>query len=469
MKKIILFVLVATFLFSCNDFINLTPVSQQNTSNFYKNIDEIDQALTAAYSSLRAADQYGSDKGYASFMEVNSDNTWNENITMDGGSFASFDNFTMNADNPQLSRTWISCYNGIQRCNLVITRLQKLEGIDPVLKDRKMGEALFLRALTYFNIVRIWGDVPLITAEVENVNDAFEHTRETADNVYNQIISDLQSAASQLPASYDAANIGRATKGAAQTLLAKVYLTQRKWNQALQLLRSVISSGTYDLIETRFADVFSVDNKNNQESIFELQYDKTLEGQGYTGPDPLIKTFDINNLPSDNLRNLFVANPDDRAAASIVNLSGFGWRLYKWHDTKGANNGLGFNLILLRYADVLLMASEVMNEIEYGQEDALTYLNKVRLRSHAIAYTPDDLPTKEAFREAIAKERRLEFAFENQRWFDLLRTGKAIEVMNSSVGASKLPIKMQEHFLIFPIPQSQIDASAGKITQNPKY
>lgn len=467
-KKILMIIMSgAMALASCNNFIDLDPVSQQSADSFYKDTLEIDQALTAAYNILQSRELYGSDIGYASFMEVPSDNTWNENTTMEGGAYASFDNFIVDPTNSQLENTWIASFDGVQRCNIVVSRL--LNGsLNESFTARKLGEAYFLRALIYFNMVRMWGGVPLITEEITNVNEAFNHERASVDDIYTQIIKDLEYASTTLPLSYNATNIGRATRGAAQTLLAKVYLTRNEWQQALSMLNLVITGGQYELLEN-FADVFSVSNKNNKESIFEVQFDKVKEGQGYMGNDPLIAGSDINNLPSDNLLKLFDENPDDRRDASVIDLGIQGWRLYKWHDTKGTNNGLGFNIMVLRYADVLLMASEAMNELGYGSEDALEYLNKVRRRSHAAEYTYTELSNQDSFREAIAKERRLELAFENHRWFDLLRTGKAIEVMNSCEGGAIFAINVQPHQLLFPIPQNQIDASGGKLTQNEGY
>ena len=467
-KKILMIIMSgAMALASCNNFIDLDPVSQQSADSFYKDTLEIDQALTAAYNILQSRELYGSDIGYASFMEVPSDNTWNENTTMEGGAYASFDNFIVDPTNSQLENTWIASFDGVQRCNIVVSRL--LNGsLNESFTARKLGEAYFLRALIYFNMVRMWGGVPLITEEITNVNEAFNHERASVDDIYTQIIKDLEYASTTLPLSYNATNIGRATRGAAQTLLAKVYLTRNEWQQALSMLNLVITGEQYELLEN-FADVFSVSNKNNKESIFEVQFDKVKEGQGYMGNDPLIAGSDINNLPSDNLLKLFDENPDDRRDASVIDLGIQGWRLYKWHDTKGTNNGLGFNIMVLRYADVLLMASEAMNELGYGSEDALEYLNKVRRRSHAAEYTYTELSNQDSFREAIAKERRLELAFENHRWFDLLRTGKAIEVMNSCEGGAIFAINVQPHQLLFPIPQNQIDASGGKLTQNEGY
>lgn len=469
MKKFISTVLGAMLLTSCSNFIDLDPISQQNANNFYEDSLEMDQALTAAYNALQDIDQYGGN-GYAHFMEVPSDNTVDRNTTMDGGSYGSFDNFIVDPTNAQLERTWIACYDGIQRCNIVISRLSSSdsEAITEDFKNRKLGEAYFLRALTYFNMVRMWGDIPLITAEVTDVNEAFSHTRTPQEDVYQQIIADLEFASDNLPQSYDAANIGRATKGAAQTLLAKVYLTRQDWQTCLSLLNNVINSGQYRLLDN-FADVFAVNNKNNEESIFEVQFDGSLEGMGYPGVDPLQSGSDVLNLPSDNLIQLFEENPDDRFAATVIDMGTQGWRLYKWHGTKGSNNGMDFNIMVLRYADVLLMASEALNELEYGNTTALDYLNQIRRRSHATEYSYAELPNQEAFREAIAKERRLELAFENQRWFDLKRTGKAIEVMNNCKGGSIFEINVQPYQLIYPIPQNQIDASGGSLTQNEGY
>lgn len=470
MKKIICLLSGVALLTACNNFIDMNPISQQNANTFYKDSLEMNQALAAAYNALQSEDQYGGD-GYPHFMEVPSDNTWDKNTTMDGGAYASFDNFMVDPTNAQLERTWIACYDGIQRCNIVITRLLNTEASEVLTEDfkaRKLGEAYFLRALTYFNMVRMWGDIPLVTQEVTDVNEAFDHVRASSEEVYQQIIADLEYAAANLPAAYDASNLGRATSGAAQTLLAKVYLTRQEWQKSLDLLNKVISGGQYVLLDD-FASVFDVNNKNNKESIFEVQFDKVIEGQGYMGRDPLITGSDINNLPSDNLLKLFEENPDDRKDASVIDMGTQGWRLYKWHDTKGSNNGLGFNIMVLRYADVLLMASEAMNELGYGQPQALEYLNKIRARSHAEEYTYSQLNSQEAFREAIAKERRLELAFENHRWFDLLRTGKALEVMNSCSGGAIFQLNVKPFQLLFPIPQNQIDASGGKLTQNEGY
>ncbi len=146
-----------------------------------------------------------------------------------------------------------------------------------------------------------------------------------------------------------------------------------------------------------------------------------------------------------------------------------GIRNYKYHDTVGSNSGLGFDIVVLRYADVLLMAAEILNEQKYGDAKALGYLNDVRKRAHATEYTYSDLPNQSAFRDAVAKERRLELAFENHRWFDLVRTGKALATVNANDGGSVLQVNAKEYQLLFPIPQAEIDASGNKLVPNNGY
>ena len=468
MKKIAVIFLSAAAAVACNGFINLDPISEQGANGFYKGEYEMNQALSAVYSTLQSADQYGSQNGYACFMELPSDNTYNLNTTQNGGRYAAFDNFTVDATNAQVASTWISCYNTIQKANIVIDRSNSPEvTLSETAKAQITGQAYFLRALTYFNLVRIWANVPLITSEVLNVNEAFNHVQSAPADIYPVIISDLEKAINSLPESWPAADAGRATKGAARTLLGKVYLTLGDYSSAMTQLNSVI--GKYSLLP-KFSDVFSVTNKNNAETIFAVQFDKTAQGEGYpSNSDPMQNGSDVNNLPSKNLIALFNANPDDRKDATIIDAGAKGIRNYKYHDTVGSNNGLGFDIIVLRYADVLLMAAEALNEQNYGGKEALGYLNDIRKRAHATEYTYTDLPNQGAFRDAVEKERRLELAFENHRWFDLVRTGKALSVVNANDGGSVLKVNAQKYQLLFPIPQSEIDASGNKLVPNEGY
>ena len=454
------------------DFIDLAPLSEQSADNFYNTESDMEQAVIAAYDVLQDGSQYGGN-GFDHYMEVRSDNSFNDNTTQSGGARANFDNFNLAASNYMLNDTWNSCYLGIQRCNIVLNRISEIE-MDADIANNRVGEMKFIRALTYFNLVRIWGDVPLVLNEIEDPFEAFEHTRAVEGNVYAQIIQDLEDAIAVLPDSYATSDVGRATKGAAQTLLGKVYLTRQQYAEAAEILKAVIDGGNYRLLED-FAAVFDVANENNEESIFEVQYKSGTNGEGNGIIDPT-QGQDVNNKPSPNIVQLFQENSDDRFEATIQITSGQPYSK-KRIDELGADATFGFNTMVLRYADVLLMYAEALNESGYESNGAaFSAINEVRERANAIIYTSTDLPNQQSFRDAIALERRLELAFENHRWFDLVRTGKAVEVMNaanagglSENAASALPFSMDEHQILFPLPQTQIDASGGKLTQNSGY
>jgi hypothetical protein len=469
MKKIFILVMVVMLFSSCGkDFITLSPIAQLSTGNFYKTASDIDQAVNGAYNSLASNAEYGAN--FENFMEIPSDNTYNSNTTQSGGENAAFDNFVVLPSNSVLNTTWSACYAGIQRCNVVLNRIDAI-AMDNNIKANRIGEVKFIRALSYFNLVRIWGDVPLVTKEVTNTFDAFADKRNASADVYGQIIKDLNEAAAALPATYSATDAGRVTKGAAQTLLGKVYLTLHQYSDAVNSLKNVINPGgtsVYTLL-TNFKDVFDAANKNSKESIFEIQYLKNTNGSG-TNYDPT-NISDANNRPSANIVALFTANNDPRLALSVGYNGGLAYST-KRYDTRGTDGSFGHNVIVLRYADALLMYAEALNELGYdatGQGDAFKYLNQIRTRAGVTTYNTTSLPDQQSFRSAIDKERRLELAFENHRWFDLLRTGQMIAVMNSSTGTSAIPYTVKNYQTLFAIPQTQINASANNLTQNPGY
>jgi len=462
MKK--LYFLLAIVLFaSCDeDFINLIPVSDQSIDGFYRSESDLEQAVIGAYDGLQSP--YRSNFTY--FMEVRSDNSFNSNTTANGGANADFDNFTLASSNYILNDTWNACYRSIQRSNIILNRMDEVT-MDEQIKTYRAGEIKFIRALTYFNMVRMWGDVPLILEEIKDPFEAFKHERTPAAEVYVAIIKDLEEAIAVLPDTWKATkDIGRVTSGAARTLLGKVYLTRKEYAKALAEFEKVIGSGVYSLVP-RFSDVFGEGKENNKESIFEIQYKSDAFGEG--GSDGgLFSSGDGDNWPSPNMMQLFSNNWDDRFDATIDTSFNFP-KFAKQKATRGADGSFGANVVVLRYADVLLMAAETLNELGYNQPKSFDYLNLVRDRANATLYDQTSLPDQAQFRTAIELERRLELAFENHRWFDLLRTGRALEVMSKAEGASAFGINVQPHQLLFPIPLEQIDASGGLIIQNPEY
>ncbi len=471
MRNLYIIILVILMGSCSNDFINIAPISDQSSDNFYQNASDIEQAVAAIYDALQPLYQGNS---FDHFMEVRSDNTFNDNTTQSGGARASFDNFNLASSNFMLNDAWTNSYLGIQRANILLNRIDGVEDIDASIKAIRIGEAKFLRALNYFNIVRIWGDAPLVLTETQNPFEGFDHTRNGTDAIYSQIVTDLQDAISALP-NRGNTETGRATWGAAQALLGKVKLTQGQYSEAANTLSQIISSSDYDLLPV-FKDVFDVNNEHNTESVFEVQYKSGTNGEGNNITDPS-QNQDVNNRPSPNIMTFFTNNWDDRFDASVDTTNTGLFHSAKQLDARGSDATFGFNTIILRYADIVLMAAEALNEVSYNASgDAFTYLNWIRTRANATPYTAVDLPDQDSFRQAIAAERRLELAFENHRWFDLVRTGKAIEVMTASnggeltsTGGSSLPFTIQQHQLLFPIPLAQIDASSGALTPNPGY
>jgi len=470
MKKIYIITLLVGLTACSEDFIDIAPISEQSTENFFKNSSDIEQAVTAAYDALQPLYDGNS---LDHFAEVRSDNSYNDNTTQSGGTRASFDNFNLASVNFMLNEAWTTSYLGIQRCNIVLNRIDGIEDLNESIKSIRKGEMLFLRSLHYFNIVRIWGDAPLVINETIDPLEGFDQIRNSRTDIYAQIVMDLQSAIDVLPSKNDTA-VGRATIGAAKTLLATVYLTTSEYGQASALLEEIINSSDYELLNN-FVDVFDVSNENNLESIFEVQFKSGTNSEGSNVLDPT-QNSDVNNRPSPNLITLFQSNVDVRYDATI-DTTDIGL-LYnaKRLDVRGDDSTFGFNTMVFRYADVLLMAAEALNELSYNNGNAFSYLNLVRTRANADVYNVLGLSNQEAFRQAIAKERRLELSFENHRWFDLVRTGKAIEVMRAANGGSldinggsALPFTISDFQLLYPIPLIQLDASGGALTQNPGY
>ncbi len=468
---------------SCKkEFLDLAPISQQNGNNFYRTAEDMKNALSAVYASLQYTGLYYSSMHIIG--DLRSDNTEITNPAA-GADMQAVDQFTNNAVNSISNTTWNGHYQGIQAANIVIHKIDAVN-MTAGLKAQYKAEAHFLRALMYFNLVRIFGDVPLVKDIINNPQDGYKYGRETTAKVYEQIIEDLKAAEQSLPYEYATADIGRATKGAAMSLLGKVYLTQKNWVLAAQKLKEVIDAAAqtkYQLI-TSYANLYGVANENNRESIFEVQFRKGASGEGspYTNQFAPIGSGTAvvsignplgQNIPTANMNSAYETG-DLRKAASMRNSYVLGGAtvnhnyIIKYAGVPAANLDSDNNWIVLRYADVLLMYAEALNEQGYvANGPAFTYLNQVRARAGLAAKTSTNANTalqladQTAFRLAIEQERRVELAFEGHRWFDLVRTGRAATVLAAS--------GMQPHHVLFPVPQTQIDINPSLISQNQGY
>lgn len=459
--KIIYTFILATLLSACgDDFLDLAPPSNANAETFYKSAADFNVGVMAAYAVLQGSDQYGSN--LTTFIGYRSDN-------LEVGSTASarhfIDAFTESVSNEELDETWESMYNGIFRCNIILDKIDEVD-FDETLKNQYKGEVRFLRALHYFNAVRIWGAVPLII-EVLAPSESLTIGRSSVSEVYQSIQDDLEFAALNLPVVYSGQDIGRATFGAAKTLLGKVYLTQQKWAEANSVLGEVVASSQYDLLAD-IKDVFDTNNKDNKEMVFFVKYLKgTDESHGLWFSNPAGGS---TNLTPD----LYAAYEDTDLRSELLERvpSGNFEVPLKYFDELSSTLDAGNDYPVLRYADVFLMKAEALNEIGYTPDgEAFTLLNEVRTRAGLAGYTSANLSDQQAFRDAIQNERRLELALENHRWFDLIRTGTAISVMNSKTQFNGNLFDVKEHQLIYPVPNSEVlrfnDESL--FWQNPGY
>ena len=475
-KNYILAGLLTLSLTACKEqFLDLSPVSAVGTTSFFKTQSDVLTALNGAYGALQFNGQYGQLYVVA---EIPSDDT----SPVLSGSVTDqdeFDKFYVRTTNPYTLARWSDGYRGIYRTNAVIGQIAGIT-IDETLKKRIVGEAKFLRALMYFNLVRVFGDVPLVITEITDPLQGYDYGRAPVADVYTQIISDLTDAEGVLSVSYTGADIGRATSGAAKSLLGKVYLTQKRYADATVKLKEVIDKGTYTLLPN-YADLFKPANKNSKESIFEVQYKKGNVGEGSNWANQYapensgntVITFggSGNNHPTPDLDNSYETSDPRRnvsMASSYVNSSGAKIDYYyvkKYADPPVVNNDSEDNWYVLRYADVLLMYAESLNETGKPAE-ALPFLNQVRKR---VGLADKTGLAQDALRLAIEQERRVELAFEGHRWFDLVRTGRALPVLQAKAAAIGIKTALTANNLLFPIPQSQIDINPAKIKQNTGY
>lgn len=459
MKKYLIIILTAAVTFTgCKKFLDQTPQSEITGANFYKVPSDAESGLIGCYDALQPDSYYGFDM--ETYGDVTSDNAY---AGGDNPANIQEDTFNTDANNGNISRNWNQIYQAIGRCNDVIDNVSLMDGslFQANRKNQILAEAKFLRGLHYFNLVRIFGPVPLVIKQIKNANpESINAGNSTIPAIYDQITKDLNEAIQDLPKD---SNVGRATKGAAEGILAKVYLTNKNWQQAADLCQQVISLNKYSLV-SNYDALWS--GKNTSESLFEVQFTGGTEGN--TMPDLFLPfplaTYEFLKFstPTEDLIAAYEPN-DTRKAASIIFADQYYGKnfphVYKYRNAAGF--AAPTNVPVLRYADVLLMRAEALNEIAYPNTEALTLLNQIRTRAGLPSKTLTDLPSQDAFRIAVAKERRVELAFEGHRWFDLLRTGTAISTLQA-----KYPINQNR--LLFPIPQSQIDKNPN-LKQNPGY
>lgn len=475
-----MFLIVMSVLLGCSEDLDLYPLTQTTEGRFYQTETQLRQAVDDIYRQLGV--QYDVDQ-IPDLFELYSDNTriilrtgannYKEQIT----------DFFIQTDNDIINSAWDGCYSSIYICNNLLYQIENTTiDIDESELTLMKAQVILVRSLIYFNMVRIWGDVPYVDKKI-SPEESYNYLRVSSDVIYDNLIENLTYCKENLPAYYTSDDVGRVTKYAAAAILAKIYLTLDDQPNAKSELEFIINSNQYSLdanddgvVNTDdYLYIFDPDTKNCHASILEAQYmagENAMNAnhqQGYTPfywdfhlPDQTT-TFrgDGSNTPTTDLENEFEDN-DPRLSTSIYpGYTILGTETFvdypytmKFYDPNWEYEGQNFEII--RYADILLMYSEVTNDPQY--------LNMVRDRVGMPAYGTAEYPSNKypTLALAIEHERRIELCFEFHRFFDLKRTDRAIEVMGEK-GYNITPNK-----LLFPVPLNAIDVNP-ELSQNPGY
>jgi len=500
-KKTTRFIAVALMLLMFNSCENLlddasSPDHFTPAQEFYKNADELDLAIIGCYNGLQ-------DPTNNEFFltEIRSDNS----KTTIGSSYESvqliyrLDGFLPQSSNPYIERYWQDTYANIQNINLALEHIDVVEDED--LRNHFTGELLFLRAHHYFNLMRLFGPIPIYleSTKISDLTEYFSKTRVSLDVIYGILKDDLAFASEHMYTTPYNDEIGRVTQWAAKALMGKILLTQGDYLEAKIYLQDVYLNSGISL-EPNYADVFS--NEHSNEVLFSVRYAANSGNIGspfanYFAPiksDNIVVNGDGKgwNYPTDDLIEAFTAENDPRgigvsinteftnAIGSVVNQYEGGAYCLKFISQPDLVNDAENDFPVIRFADIILMMAEVTNELE-GPGVGLPYLNEVRIRANIDPIV--SITTREAFKDALLHERRLEFAFENIRWFDLVRLERAQDIMTAhfgnnatdaeyldsanSLGKAQVQTILPLGFdrLLLPLPEKEIKANPN-LTQN---
>ncbi|MFT4031935.1 MAG: RagB/SusD family nutrient uptake outer membrane protein [Siphonobacter sp.] len=483
-KFIPLLLVLGMVMTSCQNFLKEQPDSLMVEGSFYKTEADADAAVVATYDVLNnQTDLYY--RGIYLLGELPTDNAECGQGVANSYIFALKD-YTHGPVNDRIYVLYTALYKGIANANVAIDKIPTIS-FDETKKKRLIAEAKFVRALLYFNLVRLFGDVPLVIHQTTSLADVNVPRSPVAD-VYSQIISDLEAGETDLDATATTDNAGRPTKTVATGLLSKVYLTLKEYTNARDKAKAALSDTQYGLFESYF-DLFTPANKINKEFLFAIQNKGgTGTGNGFAmalflprATIPLSGGGTVGgnsaDVPTQEFYDSFKTGDlrKDRTFFTQYDAGGglvsFRPHWYKFFDPSAISNlGEGnLNYPILRYADLLLTYAEAINEIEGPSTEAYEAINKVRRRAYGKTITVADADvdlsglSQSTFRSAVLDERRWEFGFEDQRWFDLVRTGNLITVVKTKTGKN-----IQDYNVLYPIPQRERDVNK-LLTQNPGY
>jgi len=441
--------LLAVALGACSDnLLNVLPVDEISEDIAIIDYQSASAALAGAYSSLQSGSLYGGD--WTSWVDLLTDDVEH---TGTYGSYADGDLHNFRPQMGSIDGIWTQSYSGINRVNLLIKKVPLIEDIDADEVDEILGQAYGLRALHYFNLVRAWGDVPLVLVPAATLEEAAQVSRDPAAAVYAQIEADLSQASSML-AGLSNDDQTFITTGFVTAMEAKVALYQGKWSAAASKAQQVMASGDYSLVSD-LRDAFTAEGSPTSEDIFRVAFTSVdYCNQGYyylyDGRFEIGATQEIYDLyEAGDLRiDLNFPDPDDIRSDGI--------EVTKFPTPIGAED-----IHVIRYADVVLIMAEALAE-QSDLTNAVLYLNQIRARAGVASYVlGTDLVTRQDVLDAIYLERRLEFAFEGERWHDLVRTGRAVAVLG-------VDGRFAAHEVLWPIPVGEMD-TAPNLVQNSGY
>ncbi len=410
-----------------------------------KDMESATAALMGGYSALQSGDYYGGD--YVLWSENMSDNAEH---TGTFGNFGEADLLNTTAANYSIEGVWNAAYRGIDRVNQLIQKVPELDNIGQSDQDWLLGQAYALRALNYFSLVRAYGGVPLVLTPPASLEEASQVTRATAAEVYAQVESDLTQAKSlMMSAGIDNSDRTFMTPGFTDALLAKTYLYEQKWSQAQAAAMSVVNSGDYGLASD-YGSIWA--DQGSPEDIFKIVF-TAVDYNNYGFYYQYAGRFEIG--ATEEIYNLFDQANDQRFAADFSGTRPDGIQVVKFPTTTGTED---FNVI--RYGEILLIVAEAAAQ-QNDLDTAVEYLNMIRERAGVSTYdlAADLNNSQQDVLDAIYLERRLELAFEGDRWFDLVRLGE---------GAAAFGSRWAPYKGLWPIPVSELDV-APNLTQNPGY
>lgn len=486
-NSILLIAGLALILTSCNK-LSENPKSVIVASQFYKTSSDATTAVNAIYGTLNS-DPAGDFPLYGRQLNLLAENASDNQLYSPSNTnpdVRALGTETYIPQNSRVLKVWQQLYYGINRANIAIDNIPAIQ-MDTALRARLVREGKFIRALLYFNLVRLYGDVPLVLHNPSSTDiDDLLTVRTPADSVYTQIILDLKDA-TNLPKTYSSTDLGRATGGAAHALLAKVYLTRRDWTDALTQLNLVINGGYGYALFPNYYDAFQKATKNGVEHIFSVQFETNLgEANSTQNLSQSFTSFNTGTFPIDvpvdsSLYKLFSANDTRRAVTfyssvynaitgqTVVFNNAYAPYFNKFVDYSlsplSSQTLSAINYPVLRYADVLLMKAEALNELAgLPTGDAYAAINQVRTRAHVANLSPG--LSQSDFRDSVFVERRKEFIQEGHRWFDLVRQGGTVLVDALHKISAKSAASSKN--TLFPIPLIEIQQNA-KLKQNPGY